>query len=94
MNSIFGKEEPRADDHVHNRDRRQTRYHEGDGPSPEQRSFQDNRCEHGDKIARCDEYDRAETREEARALLRVLIAHRLGGQTLHTRAVLMELQEL
>jgi DNA repair protein RecO (recombination protein O) len=41
-----------------------------------------------------DEYERAETREEARALLRVLIAHRLGGQTLHTRAVLMELQDL
>ena len=41
-----------------------------------------------------DEYERAETREEARALLRALIAHRLGGQTLHTRTVLMELQEL
>jgi DNA repair protein RecO (recombination protein O) len=41
-----------------------------------------------------DDYARAETREEARALLRALIAHRLGGQTLHTRTVLMELQEL
>lgn len=41
-----------------------------------------------------DEYERAETRDEARALLRALIAHRLGGQTLHTRTVLMELQEL
>ena len=41
-----------------------------------------------------DEYERAETRDEARILLRALIAHRLGGQTLHTRAVLMELQEL
>lgn len=41
-----------------------------------------------------DEYERGETREEARALLRALIAHRLGGQSLHTRAVLMELQEL
>jgi DNA repair protein RecO (recombination protein O) len=41
-----------------------------------------------------DVYERAETRDEARALLRALIAHRLGGQTLHTRAVLMELQDL
>ena len=41
-----------------------------------------------------DEYERAETRDEARILLRTLIAHRLGGQTLHTRTVLMELQEL
>ena len=41
-----------------------------------------------------DEYERAETRDEARVLLRALIAHRLGGQTLHTRTVLMELQEL
>ena len=41
-----------------------------------------------------DDYGRAETRDEARALLRVLIAHRVGGQTLHTRTVLMELQEL
>ncbi|MFZ1908842.1 MAG: DNA repair protein RecO [Burkholderiales bacterium] len=41
-----------------------------------------------------DEYERAETRDEARALLRALIAHRLGGQTLHTRTVLMELQQL
>ena len=38
-----------------------------------------------------DEYERAETRDEARVLLRALIAHRLGGQTLHTRTVLMEL---
>jgi DNA repair protein RecO (recombination protein O) len=41
-----------------------------------------------------DEYERAETRDEARALLRALIAHRLGDQTLHTRTVLMELQQL
>lgn len=41
-----------------------------------------------------DDYARAETRDEARALLRALIAHRLGGQTLHTRTVLMELQDL
>jgi DNA repair protein RecO (recombination protein O) len=41
-----------------------------------------------------DDYRRADTRDEARGLLRALIAHRLGGQTLHTRAVLMELQDL
>lgn len=41
-----------------------------------------------------DDYDRPETREEARALLRTLIAQRLGGQSLHTRVVLMELQDL
>jgi len=42
-------------------------------------------------IAR-DEYARADTRDEARRLLRTLIAQRLGGQVLHSRAVLMELQ--
>jgi len=41
-----------------------------------------------------DEYGRPETREEARALMRALIAQRLHGQTLHTRSVLMELNEL
>jgi len=41
-----------------------------------------------------DDYDRQETRDEARALMRVLIAQRLHGQVLHTRAVLMELNEL
>lgn len=44
-------------------------------------------------IAR-DEYARPDTRDEARRLLRSLIAQRLGGQTLHTRAVLAELQDL
>ena len=44
-------------------------------------------------IAR-DDYARPDTRDEARRLLRSLIAQRLGGQTLHTRAVLAELQEL
>jgi DNA repair protein RecO (recombination protein O) len=44
-------------------------------------------------IAR-DDYRRSATRQEARELLRGLIALRLGGQTLHTREVLMELQEL
>jgi DNA repair protein RecO (recombination protein O) len=41
-----------------------------------------------------DEYGRPETRDEARRLLRVLIAQRLQGQVLHTRSVLMELNEL
>jgi DNA repair protein RecO (recombination protein O) len=41
-----------------------------------------------------DNYESARTREEARRLMRVLIAERLAGQALHTRAVLSELQDL
>lgn len=41
-----------------------------------------------------DNYDSSRTCDEARRLMRVLIAERLGGQTLHTRAVLSELQDL
>lgn len=41
-----------------------------------------------------DEYGSAETLEEARALMRLLIGERLHGQVLHTRAVLMELNQL
>jgi DNA repair protein RecO (recombination protein O) len=41
-----------------------------------------------------DEYGRAETRDEARGLMRALIGQRLHGQVLHTRTVLMELNEL
>jgi DNA repair protein RecO (recombination protein O) len=41
-----------------------------------------------------DQYERAETRDEARMLLRALIGERLHGQTLHTRAVLRELNDL
>jgi len=41
-----------------------------------------------------DDYARSATREEARRLLRELIAQRLGAQPLHTRAILKELQEL
>jgi len=44
-------------------------------------------------IAR-DDYSRADTRDEARRLMRWLIAARLAGQTLHTREVLRELQDL
>ena len=42
----------------------------------------------------CDDYARHETREEARRLMRWLIGARLGAQPLHTREVLLELQEL
>lgn len=41
-----------------------------------------------------DDYGRPETREEARKLMRALIRERLGRQALHTRSVMMELQEL
>ena len=41
-----------------------------------------------------DDYGRAETREEARALMRSLITQRLHGKELHTRAVLKDLSEL
>ena len=41
-----------------------------------------------------DDYSRAETRDEARYLMRALIGHRLHGQVLHTRNVLMELNDL
>jgi DNA repair protein RecO (recombination protein O) len=41
-----------------------------------------------------DDYARVETRDEARALMRALIAQRLHGQELHTRAVLKDLSEL
>jgi len=41
-----------------------------------------------------DDYTRPQTRDEARLLMRTLIAQRLHGQVLHTRNVLMELNEL
>ena len=41
-----------------------------------------------------DDYSAPETREEARTLMRALIAERLHGQALHTRAVLRELSDL
>ena len=40
------------------------------------------------------DYARAETRDEARALMRALIGERLHGQSLHTRSILAELNEL
>jgi DNA repair protein RecO (recombination protein O) len=41
-----------------------------------------------------DDYGRPETRDEARSLMRALIGQRLHGQVLHTRTVLMELNDL
>ena len=41
-----------------------------------------------------DDYTRPETRDEARYLMRALIGQRLNGQALHTRTMLMELNEL
>jgi DNA repair protein RecO (recombination protein O) len=41
-----------------------------------------------------DDYERPETRDEARLLMRALIGERLHGQVLHTRAVLAELNAL
>ena len=41
-----------------------------------------------------DDYARPQTRDEARALMRMLIGLRLHGQALHTRSVLMELNDL
>jgi DNA repair protein RecO (recombination protein O) len=41
-----------------------------------------------------DDYGRQETRDEARALMRALIGQRLHGQVLHTRTVLLALNDL
>lgn len=41
-----------------------------------------------------DDYSEAETRQQARQLMRMLINHYLGGQPLSSRRVFMELQEL
>ncbi|MGH8667860.1 MAG: DNA repair protein RecO, partial [Burkholderiales bacterium] len=41
-----------------------------------------------------DDYRSPETRDEARSLMRTLIAERLHGQVLHTRTVLRELNDL
>jgi len=60
------------------------------------------RSSHGDLVISgrtlldlaADDYSRSETRDEARYLMRALIGQRLHGQVLHTRSVLMELNEL
>jgi len=41
-----------------------------------------------------DDYGRSETRDEARTLMRALIAERLHGKELHTRNILKDLSEL
>lgn len=41
-----------------------------------------------------DDYTRLQTREQARALMRALIGHRLGDRVLNTRAILQDLQDL
>jgi DNA repair protein RecO (recombination protein O) len=41
-----------------------------------------------------DDYERAETRDEARTLMRSLITQRLHGQELHTRMILRDLSDL
>jgi DNA repair protein RecO (recombination protein O) len=40
------------------------------------------------------DYSDAETLQQAKLLMRLLINHHLGGQTLNSRRVFMELQEL
>jgi len=60
------------------------------------------RASHGDLVISgrtlldlaADDYSRTETRDEARYLMRALIGQRLHGQKLHTRSVLMELNDL
>src|SRR5919198_1029156 len=60
------------------------------------------RASHGDLLISgrtlldlaADDYTRSETRDEARYLMRALIGQRLHGQVLHTRSVLIELNEL
>jgi len=41
-----------------------------------------------------DDFSSGQTMKQARGLMRALISHRLHGQTLHTRSVLLELQDL
>ncbi|MFN2643605.1 MAG: DNA repair protein RecO [Burkholderiales bacterium] len=60
------------------------------------------RARHGDLVVSgrtlldlaADDYSRSETRDEARYLMRALIGQRLHGQVLHTRSVLLELNDL
>lgn len=40
-----------------------------------------------------DDYTNAETQQQSKALMRVLINHHLGNQTLHTRVLLRDLQQ-
>ena len=40
-----------------------------------------------------DDYSNAETQQQSKALMRTLINHHLGNQTLHTRSLLRDLQQ-
>jgi len=67
------------------------------GPIPLRNSFSENRSSVSGQTLldlAADDYTRPETREEARGLMRMLIGQRLHGQVLHTRSVLMELNDL
>jgi len=70
------------------------------GPLPVERVAND--AMEGDMVVRGstllgidrDDFSTAETLHQARGLMRALIGQRLHGQTLHTRSVLLELQDL
>ena len=67
------------------------------GPIPLGNSFSESRSSVSGQTLldlAADDYTRPETREEARGLMRMLIGQRLHGQVLHTRSVLMELNDL
>ena len=66
------------------------------GPSPLNAARSDALVVHGRTLldVAADDYSRAETRDEARSLMRALIGERLHGQVLHTRTVLKELNDL
>jgi DNA repair protein RecO (recombination protein O) len=66
------------------------------GPSPLNGARSDALVVHGRTLldVAADDYSRAETRDEARSLMRALIGERLHGQVLHTRTVLKELNDL
>jgi DNA repair protein RecO (recombination protein O) len=66
------------------------------GPTPVNGARSDALVVHGRTLLdlAADEYSSAESRDEARNLMRVLIGERLHGQVLHTRAVLRELSDL
>jgi DNA repair protein RecO (recombination protein O) len=74
---------------------RRYEYEPDRGPMPSQNSSSDLNVS-GQTLLdlAADEYERPETRDEARRLLRALIGQRLHGQVLHTSVVLRELSEL
>ena len=66
------------------------------GPMPVRKSHSNDLLVSGRTLldVAADDYARPETRDEARMLMRTLIGQRLHGQVLHTRTVLMELNDL